>query len=84
MDSIRVVGRGQNNLFASWAMISHLRVPTMCMKLMAILLFSQAINLIPIAAVFLVPLVIGLVIVTARSSATGELDISRLMSGDVR
>jgi len=44
---------------------------------------NQAINLIPIAAVFLVPLVIGLVIVTARSSATGELDISRLMSGDV-
>jgi len=44
---------------------------------------NQAISLLPILAVFTVPLVIGLVIVTARSSATGKLDISRLMEGDV-
>lgn len=43
---------------------------------------SQAISLLPIVAVFTVPLVAALIIVSTRASVNGKLDVSRVLKGD--
>jgi len=44
---------------------------------------NQAISLIPIFLVFLVPLILAIFIVTTRASVKGELNVSRFIKGDL-
>ena len=44
---------------------------------------NQAINLLPVIAVVIVPLIIAFFIVTTRSSLSGELNVNRLMRGEL-
>jgi hypothetical protein len=43
---------------------------------------NQAVNLIPVAIAFSLPLIIGIVLVSGRASLNGQLDVGRVMKGD--
>ena len=45
---------------------------------------NQAVNLIPIVVAFSIPLILGLVLVAGRASLNGQLDVSRIMKGDIQ